>query len=481
MSQQVNGHVVSVIGPVVDVEFPDQHLPPSLNAVKIVDDGEVGVVPIDVTCEVAQHLGENRARCIAMEPTDGMVRGMVATDLGEPISVPVGKQTLGRVLGVLGEPVDGRGPVETELRSPIHREAPPLVDQSTESEMFETGIKVVDLLEPYTKGGKTGLFGGAGVGKTVIIMELINNVALQHGGFSVFAGVGERTREGNDLWVEMTEAGVIDPDSWENSKAALIYGQMTEPPGARLRVGLTGLTVAEHFRDSEGQDVLLFIDNIFRFTQAGSEVSALLGRMPSAVGYQPNLATEMGELQERITSTKKGSVTSVQAIYVPADDLSDPAPAAAFAHLDATSVLSRQISELGIYPAVDPLASTSRILDPGIVGEEHYMVAREVQRILQRLKDLQDIIAILGIDELSEEDRLSVARARKIQRFLSQPFFVAEQFTGMKGRYVKVEDTIAGFKALCAGEYDHLPEQAFLYVGGIEEAVEKAEKMAAES
>jgi len=439
------------------------------------------VMPIDVTCEVAQHLGENRARCIAMEPTEGMVRGMKATDLGEPISVPVGKQTLGRVLGVLGEPVDGKGPVETDRRLPIHREAPPLVDQSTESEMFETGIKVVDLLEPYTKGGKTGLFGGAGVGKTVIIMELINNVALQHGGYSVFAGVGERTREGNDLWVEMTEAGVIDPDSWENSKAALIYGQMTEPPGARLRVGLTGLTVAEHFRDAEGQDVLLFIDNIFRFTQAGSEVSALLGRMPSAVGYQPNLATEMGELQERITSTKKGSVTSVQAIYVPADDLSDPAPAAAFAHLDATSVLSRQISELGIYPAVDPLASTSRILDPGIVGEEHYMVAREVQRILQRLKDLQDIIAILGIDELSEEDRLSVARARKIQRFLSQPFFVAEQFTGMKGRYVKVEDTIVGFKALCAGEYDHLPEQAFLYVGGIDEAVEKAEKMAAES
>ena len=481
MSQQVNGHVVQIIGPVVDVEFPDQHLPAILNAVKIVDDGTMGVVPIDVTCEVAQHLGENRARCIAMEPTEGMVRGMVVTDLGEPISVPVGKQTLGRVLGVLGEPVDGRGPVETDQRLPIHREAPPLLEQSTESEMFETGIKVVDLLEPYTKGGKTGLFGGAGVGKTVIIMELINNVALQHGGFSVFAGVGERTREGNDLWVEMTEAGVIDPDSWENSKAALIYGQMTEPPGARLRVGLTGLTVAEHFRDSEGQDVLLFIDNIFRFTQAGSEVSALLGRMPSAVGYQPNLATEMGELQERITSTKKGSVTSVQAIYVPADDLSDPAPAAAFAHLDATSVLSRQISELGIYPAVDPLVSTSRILDPGIVGEEHYMVAREVQRILQRLKDLQDIIAILGIDELSEEDRLSVARARKIQRFLSQPFFVAEQFTGMKGRYVKVEDTIAGFKALCAGEYDHLPEQAFLYVGGIEEAVEKAEKMAAES
>ena len=481
MSQQVSGHVVQVIGPVVDVEFPEKHLPAILNAVQIVDDGDMGVMPIDVTLEVAQHLGENRARCIAMEPTEGMVRGMKATDLGEPISVPVGKKTLGRVLGVLGEPVDGKGPVETDQRLPIHREPPPLVEQSTESEMFETGIKVVDLLEPYTKGGKTGLFGGAGVGKTVIIMELINNVALQHGGYSVFAGVGERTREGNDLWLEMTEAGVIDPDSWENSKASLIYGQMTEPPGARLRVGLTGLTVAEHFRDSEGQDVLLFIDNIFRFTQAGSEVSALLGRMPSAVGYQPNLATEMGELQERITSTKKGSVTSVQAIYVPADDLSDPAPAAAFAHLDATSVLSRQISELGIYPAVDPLASTSRILDPTIVGEEHYMVAREVQRILQRLKDLQDIIAILGIDELSEEDRLSVARARKIQRFLSQPFFVAEQFTGMKGRYVKVEDTIAGFKALCAGEYDHLPEQAFLYVGGIDEAVEKAEKMAAES
>jgi F-type H+-transporting ATPase subunit beta len=481
MSQQVSGHVVQVIGPVVDVEFPEKHLPAILNAVQIVDDGDMGVMPIDVTLEVAQHLGENRARCIAMEPTEGMVRGMKATDLGEPISVPVGKKTLGRVLGVLGEPVDGKGPVETDQRLPIHREPPPLVEQSTESEMFETGIKVVDLLEPYTKGGKTGLFGGAGVGKTVIIMELINNVALQHGGYSVFAGVGERTREGNDLWLEMTEAGVIDPDSWENSKASLIYGQMTEPPGARLRVGLSGLTVAEHFRDSEGQDVLLFIDNIFRFTQAGSEVSALLGRMPSAVGYQPNLATEMGELQERITSTKKGSVTSVQAIYVPADDLSDPAPAAAFAHLDATSVLSRQISELGIYPAVDPLASTSRILDPTIVGEEHYMVAREVQRILQRLKDLQDIIAILGIDELSEEDRLSVARARKIQRFLSQPFFVAEQFTGMKGRYVKVEDTIAGFKALCAGEYDHLPEQAFLYVGGIDEAVEKAEKMAAES
>ncbi len=480
MSELFSGRVVQIIGPVVDVEFPDQHLPAILNAVKIVDDGGKGVVPIDVTVEVAQHLGENRARCIAMQPTEGMVRGMTATDLGEPISVPVGRKTLGRVLGVLGEPVDGKGPVETDERMPIHRMAPPLSEQSTETEMFETGIKVVDLLEPYTKGGKTGLFGGAGVGKTVIIMELINNVALQHGGFSVFSGVGERTREGNDLWLEMTEAGVIDPNNWENSKASLIYGQMTEPPGARLRVGLTGLTVAEHFRDSEGQDVLLFIDNIFRFTQAGSEVSALLGRMPSAVGYQPNLATEMGELQERITSTKKGSVTSVQAIYVPADDLTDPAPAAAFAHLDATSVLSRQISELGIYPAVDPLASTSRILDPAIVGEEHYMVARETQRILQRYKDLQDIIAILGIDELSEDDKLTVSRARKIQRFLSQPFHVAEQFTGMKGRYVKVEDTVAGFKGLCAGEYDHLPEQAFLYVGGIDEAVEKAEQMKAE-
>jgi F-type H+-transporting ATPase subunit beta len=480
MSEQVKGRVVQIIGPVVDVEFPEQQLPEILHAVRILDDSDKGEVPIDVTAEVAQHLGENRARCIAMEPTEGMVRGMVVTDLGEPISVPVGRKTLGRVLGVLGQPVDGKGPVETDERMPIHRTAPPLSEQSTETEMFETGIKVVDLLEPYTKGGKTGLFGGAGVGKTVIIMELINNVALQHGGFSVFSGVGERTREGNDLWLEMTEAGVIDPDSWENSKASLIYGQMTEPPGARLRVGLTGLTVAEHFRDSEGQDVLLFIDNIFRFTQAGSEVSALLGRMPSAVGYQPNLATEMGELQERITSTKKGSITSVQAIYVPADDLTDPAPAAAFAHLDATSVLSRQISELGIYPAVDPLASTSRILDPGIVGDEHYMVARETQRILQRYKDLQDIIAILGIDELSEEDKLTVSRARKIQRFLSQPFHVAEQFTGMKGRYVKIEDTVAGFKGLCAGDYDHLPEQAFLYVGGIEEAVEKADKMKAE-
>jgi len=480
MSGTVEGRVVQIIGPVVDVEFPEGHLPPIYNAVHIVDTGEKGEVPIDVTAEVAQHLGESRVRCVALQPTDGMVRGMLAKDLGAPISVPVGRHTLGRVLNVLGEPVDEKGEVKADMRLPIHRDPPSLDEQSTEIEMFETGIKVVDLLEPYSKGGKTGLFGGAGVGKTVLIMELINNVAMQHGGFSVFAGVGERTREGNDLWLEMQESGVIDPDDWEKSKAALIYGQMTEPPGARLRVGLTGLTVAEYFRDTEGQDVLLFIDNIFRFTQAGSEVSALLGRMPSAVGYQPNLATEMGELQERITSTTKGSITSVQAIYVPADDLTDPAPATAFAHLDATSVLSRQIAELGIYPAVDPLASTSRILDPTIVGEEHYQVAREVQRILQRYKDLQDIIAILGIDELSDEDKLTVARARKIQRFFSQPFFVAEQFTGYEGRYVKVEDTVRGFKALVNGEMDDLPEQAFLYVGTIEEAIKRAEKMKAE-
>jgi len=473
--------VVQVIGPVVDVEFSEGHLPPIYNAVRVLDDHDKGEVPIDVITEVAQHLGESRARCVAMQPTDGMVRGMTAVDLGQPISVPVGRHTLGRVINVIGDPVDERGPVEADDRLPIHREAPPLEEQSTEIEMFETGIKVVDLLEPYSKGGKTGLFGGAGVGKTVLIMELINNVALQHGGFSVFAGVGERTREGNDLWLEMQESGIVDPSNWQKSKVALVYGQMTEPPGARLRVGLTGLTVAEYFRDTEGQDVLLFIDNIFRFTQAGSEVSALLGRMPSAVGYQPNLATEMGELQERITSTKKGSITSVQAIYVPADDLTDPAPATAFAHLDATSVLSRQISELGIYPAVDPLASTSRILDPSVVGDEHYQVAREVQRILQRYKDLQDIIAILGIDELSDDDKVTVARARKIQRFLSQPFHVAEQFTGFEGRYVKVEDTVRGFKMLCAGELDELPEQAFLYVGTIEEAIEKAEKLKAEA
>jgi len=474
----VDGHVVQVIGPVVDVEFPEGHLPAIYNSVEINDTSEAG--DLSVVTEVMQHLGENRVRCVSMQPTDGLVRGMKATDTGVPITMPVGRETLGRVLNVVGQPVDGMGPCVTKERWPIHREAPAFDQQSTSVEMFETGIKVVDLLEPYTKGGKTGLFGGAGVGKTVIIMELINNVALQHGGYSVFSGVGERTREGNDLWLEMQESGVIDPSDWKKSKAALIYGQMTEPPGARLRVALSGLTAAEYFRDVEEQDVLLFIDNIFRFTQAGSEVSALLGRMPSAVGYQPNLATEMGELQERITSTKRGSITSVQAIYVPADDLTDPAPATAFAHLDATTVLSRQIVELGIYPAVDPLASTSRILDPYILGEEHYRVAREVQRILQKYKDLQDIIAILGIDELSEEDKLTVARARKIQRFLSQPFHVAEQFTGLKGKYVKVADTIRGFDSICKGELDHLPEQAFYLVGGIEEALEKAEKLKAE-
>ncbi len=430
--------------------------------------------------EVAQHLGENRVRCVSMQPTDGLVRGMKAVDTGAPITMPVGRETLGRVISVIGRPVDEKGPVETGQRWPIHRDAPSFEDQSTSVEMFETGIKVIDLLEPYTKGGKTGLFGGAGVGKTVIIMELINNVALQHGGFSVFAGVGERTREGNDLWLEMQESGVIDPTDWKKSKAALIYGQMTEPPGARLRVGLSALTVAEYFRDVEEQDVLLFIDNIFRFTQAGSEVSALLGRMPSAVGYQPNLATEMGELQERITSTKRGSITSVQAIYVPADDLTDPAPATAFAHLDATTVLSRQISELGIYPAVDPLGSTSRILDPHVVGEDHYATARQAQQILQKYKDLQDIIAILGIDELSEEDKLTVARARKIQRFLSQPFHVAEQFTGIPGRYVPIAETIRGFKMIAAGELDHVPEQAFFMKGTIDEVFEHAKKLEAE-
>ncbi len=474
----VEGKVVAIIGPVVDVQFPVDHIPEIYHAVHIASEGGDSGVPIDVTAEIAQHLGEGRVRCVSMEPTDGMVRGMVAVDTGEPISVPVGKQTLGRILNVLGKPVDERGPVETEHRFPIHRPAPSFEDQAKTTEMFETGIKVVDLLEPYSKGGKTGLFGGAGVGKTVLIMELINNVAMHHGGVSVFSGVGERTREGNDLWLEMTESGVIDPGDWQKSKAALIYGQMTEPPGARLRVGLTGLTAAEYFRDVEGQDVLLFIDNIFRFTQAGSEVSALLGRMPSAVGYQPNLATEMGELQERITSTKKGSVTSVQAIYVPADDLTDPAPATAFAHLDATSVLSRALTEIGIYPAVDPLASTSRILDPRVVGEEHYAVARRVQNVLQRYKDLQDIIAILGIDELSEEDKLTVARARKIQRFLSQPFHVAEQFTGMKGKYVKVQESIKGFSEILDGKHDDMPEQAFYMVGTIEEAMEKAEKLA---
>ncbi|HEV8433951.1 MAG TPA: F0F1 ATP synthase subunit beta [Thermoanaerobaculia bacterium] len=475
------GKVVQIIGPAVDVQFEEGHLPPIYTAVRIVDDGELGKVKIDVVAEVANHVGEGVVRCIAMKPTDGMVRGMKAIDTGAPISVPVGRETLGRILNVLGEPVDEKGPVNSEARWSIHREAPKFEEQSTEIEMFETGIKVVDLLEPYTKGGKTGLFGGAGVGKTVLIQELINNVAKAHGGYSVFAGVGERTREGNDLWLEFAESGVIVPGDPSKSKAALIYGQMTEPPGARLRVGLTGLTVAEYFRDAEGLDVLLFIDNIFRFTQAGSEVSALLGRMPSAVGYQPNLATEMGELQERITSTKRGSITSVQAIYVPADDLTDPAPATAFAHLDATTVLSRQIAELGIYPAVDPLSSTSRILDPRIVGDEHYNTARSVQAVLQKYKDLQDIIAILGIDELSEEDRVIVNRARKVQRFLSQPFHVAEQFTGIPGQYVKISETIRGFREIVEGKHDDIPEQAFLLQGTIEQVLEKNEQMKREA
>jgi F-type H+-transporting ATPase subunit beta len=478
MAEARIGRVVQVIGPVLDVEFPDGRLPAIYNAVIVKEEASKEGVAIDVIAEVAQHLGENRVRCISMKPTDGMVRGMKAVDTGAPISVPVGEQTLGRIMNVVGEPVDNRGPIEAKERWSIHREPPRYEDQSTEVEMFETGIKVVDLIEPYSKGGKTGLFGGAGVGKTVIVTELINNVAMQHGGYSVFAGVGERTREGNDLYLEMTESGVITPGDPSKSKASLIYGQMTEPPGARLRVGLAGLTVAEYFRDTEGKDVLLFIDNIFRFTQAGSEVSALLGRMPSAVGYQPNLATEMGELQERITSTKKGSITSVQAIYVPADDLTDPAPATAFAHLDATTVLSRQIVELGIYPAVDPLASTSKILTPRIVGEEHYAVARAVQAVLQKYKDLQDIIAILGIDELSEDDKLTVARARKMQKFFSQPFFVASQFTGREGRYVKIADTIKGFKEIVEGKCDDMPEQAFYMVGTIEEAREEAEKLA---
>ena len=475
------GKVVQIIGPVLDVEFEDEHLPAIYNAVRIQDPGSATGVPIDVIAEVEQHLGENRVRCVSMEPTDGMVRGMLAEDTGSPIKVPVGKATLGRVLNVVGKPVDERGPVNAEEHWPIHREAPSFEEQETSIEMFETGIKVIDLLEPYLKGGKTGLFGGAGVGKTVLIMELINNVALKHGGYSVFAGVGERTREGNDLWLEFQETGVINLEEPAKSKAALIYGQMTEPPGARLRVALSGLTVAEYFRDEMNQDVLLFIDNIFRFTQAGSEVSALLGRMPSAVGYQPTLASEMGELQERITSTKKGSITSVQAIYVPADDYTDPAPATTFAHLDASTNLSRQIANLGIYPAVDPLASTSRILDPIILGDEHYNVARNVQQILQRYRELQDIIAILGMDELSEDDKLTVSRARKIQRFLSQPFYVAEQFTGMQGRYVKIDDTIRGFKEIVDGKHDDLPEQAFLYVGTIEEAREKGEQIRRES
>ena len=464
------GNITQVIGAVVDVKFKDE-LPEILTALECSNAGSRLVL------EVAQHLGESSVRTIAMDSTEGLKRGDEVTDTGKPIQVPVGPETLGRIINVVGEPIDQKGEVKTKESWPIHRPAPAFTEQSTETEILVTGIKVIDLLAPYAKGGKIGLFGGAGVGKTVIIMELINNIAKAHGGFSVFAGVGERTREGNDLYHEMIESGVIKPDG-PGSKAALVYGQMNEPPGARARVGLSGLTVAEYFRDQEGQDVLFFVDNIFRFTQAGSEVSALLGRIPSAVGYQPTLATDMGNLQERITTTNKGSITSVQAIYVPADDLTDPAPATSFSHLDATTVLSRQIAELGIYPAVDPLDSTSRILDPRVVGDEHYRVAREVQKILQTYKSLQDIIAILGMDELSEEDKLTVARARKIQRFLSQPFFVAEVFTGSSGKLVDLESTIKGFDAICKGEYDHLPEAAFYMVGTIEEVVEKAEKMA---
>ncbi len=467
------GQITQIIGAVVDVKFEGE-LPEILTALECDNGGNRLVL------EVAQHLGESNVRTIAMDATEGLKRGDAVTDSGNPIKIPVGPETLGRIINVIGEPIDEKGEVKTKERWPIHRPAPPFTEQSTETEILVTGIKVVDLLAPYAKGGKVGLFGGAGVGKTVIIMELINNIAKAHGGFSVFAGVGERTREGNDLYHEMIDSGVIKPEG-AGSKAALVYGQMNEPPGARARVALSGLTVAEYFRDQEGQDVLFFVDNIFRFTQAGSEVSALLGRIPSAVGYQPTLATDMGNLQERITTTNKGSITSVQAIYVPADDLTDPAPATSFAHLDATTVLSRQIAEIGIYPAVDPLDSTSRILDPRIVGDEHYRVAREVQKILQTYKSLQDIIAILGMDELSEEDKLIVARARKIQRFLSQPFFVAEVFTGSPGKLVDLESTIKGFDAICKGDYDHLPEAAFYMVGTIEEVVEKAEKMAKEA
>ncbi len=474
MSKKNVGKVTQVLGAVVDVQF-EETLPEIMSALELQNQGKRLVL------EVSQHLGENTVRCIAMDTTDGLVRGQEVIDTGAPISVPVGPETLGRIINVVGEAIDERGDLKTSKGTlPIHREAPEFSEQSTETEILETGIKVIDLLAPYAKGGKIGLFGGAGVGKTVLIMELINNIAKGHGGFSVFAGVGERTREGNDLYHEMIESGVIKLDS-DESKAALVYGQMNEPPGARARVALTGLTLAEYFRDEEGQDVLFFVDNIFRFTQAGSEVSALLGRIPSAVGYQPTLATEMGNLQERITSTKKGSITSVQAIYVPADDLTDPAPATSFAHLDATTVLNRSIAELGIYPAVDPLDSTSRVLEPRVVGEAHYKVAREVQRVLQTYKSLQDIIAILGMDELSEEDKMLVARARKIQRFLSQPFHVAEVFTGSPGKYVKLDDTIKAFEGIVAGEYDHLPEAAFYMVGGIEEALEKAKKMAADA
>lgn len=466
---EVKGKIIQVIGPVIDIEFENGHLPSIYNSIRIPRTTTEGVEEILIV-EVQQHLGEDRVRAVAMDSTDGLVRGMEAFDTGEPISVPVGPATLGRLINVIGNPIDALGEIKTDKRYPIHRPAPLFKNLSTQQEIFETGIKVIDLIEPYSKGGKTGLFGGAGVGKTVIIQELIHNIAQEHGGYSVFAGVGERTREGNDLWIEMKESGVLE-------KTSLVFGQMNEPPGARLRVALSGLTISEYFRDEEGRDVLLFIDNIFRFTQAGSEVSALLGRMPSAVGYQPNLATEMGALQERITSTDKGSITSVQAIYVPADDLTDPAPAAAFAHLDATTVLSRQISELGIYPAVDPLDSTSRIMEPGILGQDHYDVARLCKEILQQYKDLQDIINILGMDELSDEDKTVVRRARRIQRFFSQPFHVAEQFTGFKGKYVKLEDTIRSFREIIDGKHDDLPESAFMYVGTIEEAVEKAKKM----
>ena len=472
MSNSV-GRIAQVIGAVIDVQFKGE-LPSILSALETDNQGNRLVL------EVAQHLGENTVRTVAMDSTEGLVRGAEVRDTGQPIQVPVGRETLGRIINVVGEPIDNRGPIKVKQTAPIHAPAPDFVDQSTEAEILSTGIKVVDLLAPYAKGGKIGLFGGAGVGKTVIIMELINNIAKAHGGFSVFAGVGERTREGNDLYHEMIESGVVDLDG-DESKAALIYGQMNEPPGARQRVALSGLTVAEYFRDQEGQDVLFFVDNIFRFTQAGSEVSALLGRIPSAVGYQPTLATDMGNLQERITTTNKGSITSVQAIYVPADDLTDPAPATSFSHLDATTVLSRQIAELGIYPAVDPLDSTSRMLDPRIVGEEHYAVARRVQEILQTYKSLQDIIAILGMDELSEEDKLTVARARKIQRFLSQPFFVAEVFTGTAGKLVSLEDTIAGFKSICDGECDDMPEASFYMIGDLDEAREKTKEMAAEA
>lgn len=496
----VAGRVVQVIGPVLDVEFEENHLPPIYTALRVTSEGFDVPTPVDIICEVEQHLGEGRVRTVAMQPTEGIVRGMKAIDTGGPITVPVGEQTLGRILNVIGQPVDTLGAVNAETRYPIHRHAPTLEEQSTELQMFETGIKVIDLIQPFLRGGKIGLFGGAGVGKTVLIMELINNIAKAHSGFSVFAGVGERTREGNDLLREMVESKVInfgesfyehmektgefdltkvDMNTIGESKVALVYGQMTEPPGARLRVALSGLTVAEYFRD-QGLDVLLFIDNIFRFTQAGSEVSALLGRMPSAVGYQPNLASEMGEMQERITSTKTGAVTSIQAVYVPADDYTDPAPATTFAHLDAVTALSRQIAELGIYPSVDPLASNSRLLDPRIVGDDHYNTAQSVKLTLQRYKDLQDIIAILGIDELSEEDKLTVSRARKVQRFLSQPFFVAQQFTGREGKYVKLEDTIKGFREIVEGKHDDLPEQAFYMVGTIEEAIENARRMAAE-